>query len=73
MESIEDFFKNRISFTMWEKYIRFPLISNLNFWIKKSFYNKSKIYNPLSLNITNTFDLVEKLTPLLYYGEYLRR
>ena len=51
-----------------------PHAFNRNFSVKEAFYYKAKIYNPLSLNITNTFDLIEKLTPLFYYnGEYLRK
>ena len=34
---------------------------------RKLFLFRKILNNPLSLNIKNTFDLVEKLTPLLYY------
>ena len=65
MNSLEEFFKNRISFTMWDdigdrRYIRC-------FSTKEAFLYDSLIYNPLSLHIINTFDLVEILTPLFYY------
>ena len=40
---------------------------NRNFEVKRAFTHESKIHNPLSLIITNTFDLLEKLTPSLYF------
>ena len=64
MTSIEEFFKNRISFTMWNKTSHD--VDHRSYRVKEYIY-KSKMYNPQSLNITNSFDLVEKLTPLLCY------
>ena len=32
-------------------------------------FESNTIYNPASLNITNTIDLTEKLTPLFYFVE----
>ena len=66
METLEEFFKNRISFNVKKKYS----IDNIFFSVDclyDEFYYLSEIHNPQSLNIKNTFDLIEKLTPLLYY------
>ena len=57
MNTIEEFLKNRISFTM-ERYRRFER-DDIQTW--------GCMHNPLSLNITNTFDFVENLTPLFTY------
>ena len=63
MTSIEEFFKNRISFTMQDN--TGDYIFNRDFRVKEAFYYKDKIYNPLSLNITNTI--------VLLCVEYLRK
>ena len=57
METLEEFFKNRLSFTFkirdvieifgGERYIYY--------------FNSNTICNPTSLNISNTIDLIEKL------------
>ena len=40
---------------------------NSDFSSKRVFRCKRIIHNLLNLNIKNTFDLVEKLTPFLYF------
>ena len=40
---------------------------NHDFFIKDHFSTKSKIFDPLSLNITNLRDLMEEVTPSIYY------
>ena len=37
------------------------------FYIKEHLSNDSKIFSPLSLNITNIYDLMEEATPSIYY------
>ena len=64
MKSIEDFLKNRISFTVWDKT---PHDTNHHSFRVKDYHYEGKIYNPQSLNITNSFDLAEKLMPLICY------
>ena len=62
MENLEEFFKNRISFNVKKNYS----MDNISFSVDCSydeFYYLSKIHNPQNLNIKNTFDLIEKLTP----------
>ena len=66
MNSLEESFKNRILLA-WDTSNMGDHAFNQNFVVKWAFLHESKIYNPLSLNITNTFDLVEKLTPSLYF------
>ena len=66
MNTLEEFFKNRISFNVKEYYNAVSLGFDLDCLADVFTYN-SIIHNPQSLNIKNTFDLVEKLTPLLYY------
>ena len=65
MNSIEEFFRNRISFT-YHEYMG-DVILNRDFSVFDALYYEGKIYKPLRLNIKNTFDLVENLTPLLTY------
>ena len=66
MKTIEEFFKNRIYYGRC-----FDVMGdhgfNREFEVKWAFNYEGEIYNPLSLNITNSFDLVEKLTPLFYF------
>ena len=66
METIENFFKNRISFNMKKSYIDDYLIYGFSDPHDKFKYS-SKIRNAQSLNIKATFDLIEKLTPLFKY------
>ena len=40
---------------------------NHNFVVKWAFLHESRIYNPVSLNITNTFDLVEKINTIALF------
>ena len=66
MENLEEVFKNRISFNVGKKYSA----ANISFSVDSlydEFKYSSTIHNPQNLNIKNTFDLIEKLTPLLYY------
>ena len=66
MESIENFFKNIISFNMEKSYIN----DYLNYRVGNphdKFKYFSKIHNAQSINIKTTFDLIEKLTPLFTY------
>ena len=56
MNSLEKFFKNRISFTVRVNLLYY---THHNVTVKKSNYFQGKIYNPQRLNIINTFDLVE--------------
>ena len=66
MNTIEDFFKNRLSFNVEKKYSA----DNVCFIVDclyDEFKYSNTIHNPQSLNIKNTFDLIEKLTTLLYY------
>ena len=62
MNTIEDFFKNSLSFNVEKGYTCFPSVC-----LYYGFKYSSTIHNPQSLNIKNTFDLMKKLTPLLYY------
>ena len=64
MKIIEEFFTNRISFTIQDVVRPYPI--NHNYRVKEYEY-RSKIHNPQSLNITNSFDLAEKLMPLICY------
>ena len=66
METMEEFFKNRIFFFNTRHHV-FNHGFIHDFKVKRAFTHESKIHNPLSLNITNTFDLVEKLTLSLYF------
>ena len=65
MKTIEDFFKNRVINKFDDKVI--PGFDNHNFRLKCDYEYNSKEINPLSLNITNSIDLIEKLKPLLYF------
>ena len=64
LENVEDPFKNRLSF-------RFSRPGDWamdhDFYIKEHISNDSKIFSPLSLKITNIYDLMEEVTPLIYY------
>ena len=64
MKTIEEFFKNRLVNKISE-YTNDDNISNPD--IFKSFYYISEVKNPQKLNIKNTFDLLEYLTPLFTY------
>ena len=66
MNTIEEFVKNRLSFNVKKKYST----DNISFSVDclyDEFKYSSTIHNPQSLYIKNTFDLIEKLTPLLFY------
>ena len=64
MKTIEEFFKNRII----DKFVdMITNLSNHNFKLKNNYECNSKEINPLTLNITNSIDLIEKLKPLLYF------
>ena len=64
LENVEDPFKNRLSF-------RFSRPGDWamdhDFYIKEHISNDSKIFSPLSLKITNIYDLMEEVTPSIYY------
>ena len=66
MSSVEEIFKNRITFTEEKSYTNTILSLNSRDCFDEFKY-KSKINNPQSLNIKNTFDLMEKLAPLINY------
>ena len=66
MSSVEEFFKNRITFTEEKSYTNTILSLNSRDCFDEFKY-KSKINNPQSLNIKNTFDLMKKLAPLINY------
>ena len=72
METLEDFFKNRIINEFDDK-----IITQLNchdFKLKCVYEYKSKEISPISLNITNSLDLIEKLKPLVYFtASYLEK
>ena len=62
MNTIEEFFlKNRLSFNVEKAYICFRGVC-----LYDEFKYSTTIHNPQSLNIKTTFDLIEKLKPLLY-------
>ena len=62
MNTLEEFFKNRISFNVEKNYRAVNLAFYVDYLADEFIYT-SIIHNPQSLNIKNTFDLVEKLTP----------
>ena len=62
MNTIEEFFKNRLSFNVEKEY---RCVSSVCLHDEFNYY--STIHNPQSLNIKNTFDLIEKLKPLVNY------
>ena len=66
MNTIEEFFKNRLSFNVKNEYSADNIFFGVN-CLYDEFKYFSTIHNPQSLNIKDTFDLIEKLTPLLYY------
>ena len=66
MEKPEEFLKNRISFNVKKIYSMDNIFFSVDSLFDEFCY-LSEIHNPQSLNIKNTFDLIEKLTPLLYY------
>ena len=66
MNTIEEFFKNTLSFNVEKKYRTGNICFSVDcLW--DEFIYTSTIHNPQSLNIKNTFDLIEKLKPLLNY------
>ena len=65
METIDFFFKNRLVIN--ERDVRRIMPWNVDFTLKHGYEYESKEINPLSLNITNSLDLIEKLKPLLYF------
>ena len=69
MTSIEKISKHNIFFTSRKLEVYSDLLYT------RIIYTSNIIYDPVSLNITNSIDLVEKLTPFLYYlsSEYLER
>ena len=72
MKTIEEFFKNRIINEFDDKTIT-QLICR-DFKLKCAYEYKSKEISPLSLNITNSLDLIEKLKPLVYFtASYLEK
>ena len=62
MYTIEEIFKNRLSFNVKKEY--FPADFRGD-WLYDEFKYFTTIHNPQSLNIKNTFDLIEKLKPLV--------
>ena len=64
LENVEDPFTNMLS-------SRFSRQGDWamghDFYIKEHISNDSKIFSPLSLNITNIYDLMEEVTPSIYY------
>ena len=69
MNTLEEFLKrNRISFNVEKNYRAVNLAFYVDYLADEFIYTSTCIiHNPQSLNIKNTFDLVEKLTPLLHY------
>ena len=67
MTSLEKILKHNIFFTSLK---RGPYHNTIY-----TIYKSNTIYDLASLNMTNSIDLVEKLTPFFYYlsGEYLER
>ena len=65
IKAIEEFFKNRIVFTCND--IMGDVTLNHDFGVFDAVKYNCKIFNPFSLNIKNSFDFVEKLTPLINY------
>ena len=63
MNTIEEFFKNRLSFNVKKNYFT----DFRGGWLYDEFKYFTKIHNPQSLKIKNNFDLIEKLKPLLNY------
>ena len=66
MKTIEEVFKNRVSFNVEKSYIN----DYLNYGFSDphdKFKYSNTIHNAQSLNIKTTFDLIEKLTPLFKY------
>ena len=69
MNTIEEFFKNRISFN----YKLMDAIEIMFGGERYMYYlNSNTIYNPESLNISNTIDLIEKLKPLFFIYGFVR-
>ena len=66
MNTIEEFFKNTLSFHVEKKYRTGNICFSVDCLLDEFIYT-STIHNPQSLNIKNTFDLIEKLKPLLNY------
>ena len=64
LENVEDPFKNRLSFEFLRQG---DWAMDHDFYIKEHISNDSKIFSPLSLNITNILDLMEEVTPSIYY------
>ena len=66
MNTIEEFFKNRLSFNVEKRYRTGNICFSVDcLW--DEFIYTSTIHNPQSLIIKNTFDLIEKLKPFLNY------
>ena len=66
MKTLKEFFKNRINVGDYNDDIG-RLLDSHNFTLKHLYSYKIKEINPLSLNITNSLDLIEKLKPLLCF------
>ena len=68
MNTIEEFFENRLSFNVKKKKKKKKKkILILEVVDCDEFKYFTKIHNPQSLRIKNNFDLIEKLKPLLNY------
>ena len=66
MEILEDFFKNRINVDC--ENIKHYNLENLAFKDRPLYKYKTKYFNPLDLNIKNSYDLSERIVPKLYFG-----
>ena len=64
LENVQDPFKNRLSFRFSRQG---DWAMDHDFYIKEHISNDSKIFSLLSLNITNIYDLMEEVTPSIYY------
>ena len=65
MKKLEFFLKNRLNFDC-ENIIHHNF-ENLEFVDKSLYRYKSKYFNPLDLNIKNSYDLSERLVSKLYF------
>ena len=68
MKNIEEFFKNRVLLT-WDDSIMGDYAFERNFNVKWAFEYESKIFDPLSLNYTNIFDLVKKINSIVLFWD----
>ena len=64
IESVDIPFKNRLSVEFVNEG---DWAMNHDFFIKDNLTTESKIFDPLSLNITNLRDLMEEVNPSIYY------